>query len=354
MEEMNGAPDLLDLMVQPGFYVDNFIIVRLNAAAEGLLLQPGMDIRPLIESGLEDYLTFQEGCLYLRLRLHQKGIGASVIKQNGADTFLLDTQESDSALQALSLAARELRDPLTSMILGADRLASAISPEDARMQEQLARMNRSLHQMLRLLGNMSDTGCNSPSRKELVNFGRFFDEILEKAGTLVAQAGIQLTYQGLSQELYGLADPEQLERAVWNLLSNAVKFTPQGGLIQIRLTHQKKLLSLHILDSGSGIAQQILGSAFSRYLRQPGIEDSRFGLGLGLVLVRNAAANHGGTVLIRQPEGAGTQVTLTIAIRQSTDTLLRSPVMRVDYAGERDHGLIELSDCLPASAYETK
>lgn len=348
--EKNG---ILDLLIRPGFCVKENKIIQANAAAQGLLLQPGMDVRELLLTGQEEYAAFTGGCLYVTLKLPQNGCGASVTCVDDGDIFVLE-QEADATLQALALAARELRDPLTSMILGADRLASAISPEDARMQEQLARMNRSLHQMLRLLGNMSDTGCNSPSRKELVNFGRFFDEILEKAGTLVAQAGIQLTYQGLSQELYGLADPEQLERAVWNLLSNAVKFTPQGGLIQIRLTHQKKLLSLHILDSGSGIAQQILGSAFSRYLRQPGIEDSRFGLGLGLVLVRNAAANHGGTVLIRQPEGAGTQVTLTIAIRQSTDTLLRSPVMRVDYAGERDHGLIELSDCLPASAYETK
>ena len=36
MEETKGTPDLLDLMVQPGFYVENFTIVRLNAAAEAL------------------------------------------------------------------------------------------------------------------------------------------------------------------------------------------------------------------------------------------------------------------------------------------------------------------------------
>ena len=52
MEDKKEAPDLLDLMIRPGFYVKENRIVRLNAAAEGLLLSPGMDIRPLILSGL--------------------------------------------------------------------------------------------------------------------------------------------------------------------------------------------------------------------------------------------------------------------------------------------------------------
>jgi len=61
--------------------------------------------------------------------------------------------------------------------------------------------------------------------------------------------------------------------------------------------------------------------------------------------------NHGGTVLIDHPRGKGTRVTLTLALRQNTEGSLRSPALRVDYAGERDHGLIELADCLPAELY---
>ena len=66
----------------------------------------------------------------------------------------------------------------------------------------------------------------------------------------------------------------------------------------------------------------------------------------------SAAAAHGGAVLIDQPEGWGTRVTLTIALRRETAEVLRSPIMRIDYAGERDHALTELSDCLPVSLYK--
>ena len=71
-----------------------------------------------------------------------------------------------------------------------------------------------------------------------------------------------------------------------------------------------------------------------------------------MVLIRTAAAHHGGAVLIDQPEGVGTRITMTMAIRQSKQATLRSNVLRVDYAGERDHGLIELSECLPTELYE--
>ena len=73
-----------------------------------------------------------------------------------------------------------------------------------------------------------------------------------------------------------------------------------------------------------------------------------------MVLIRNAAAKHGGTVLVDQPEGSGSRITLTIPIRQDTSGMLRSPVLRVDYAGDQDHGLVELADCLPLDAYFEK
>ena len=345
MEEKNGSPDLLDMMVQPGFYAENHTIVRLNAAAEGLLLSRGMDVRPLIASGLAEYQAFESGCLYLRLRLSQSTVGASVIRKDGMDVFLLDTQESDSALRALSLAARELREPLASIMVS----AGGLTGEDA----QLALLNRGLHQMLRLIGNMSDAGRTpAASRQETTDIGALFSEVFEKAAALAEPAGVAIRYQGLEKQVLCLADREQLERAALNLISNALKFVPAGGTIEANLTQSGKMLRFSILDDGPGFAQNLLGNVFNRYLRQPCIEEGRYGLGLGMVLVRNAAASHGGAVLIDQPEGSGARVTMTMAIRQDTTGTLRSPVLRVDYAGEQDHALVELSDCLPAEVYK--
>ena len=149
-----------------------------------------------------------------------------------------------------------------------------------------------------------------------------------------------------------ITDPLRLNQILLNILSNAIKFTPKGGTVTAKLTRSGRMLRLSVTDSGSGIAQSVRSSVFSRYLRQPALEDSRYGIGLGMVLIRTAAAHHGGAVLIDQPEGAGTRITMTMSIRQSKQATLRSNVLRVDYAGERDHGLIELSECLPTELYE--
>ena len=114
------------------------------------------------------------------------------------------------------------------------------------------------------------------------------------------------------------------------------------------------MLFLTVQDSGSGIAGEIRGNVHTRFLRQPGLEDSRFGIGLGMVMIRSAAAAHGGTVLIDHPQGCGTRITMSMAIRQDTDSMVRSSMLQIDYAGDRDHALIELSNVLPSTPYSAK
>lgn len=354
MEEKIDCLGMLDLMVQPGFCVRNNEIIKVNQAAERLFLTPGGDVRPLLLTGAEEYAAFTEGCLYLSLNISSRSCGASVTRVDGMDVFLLEQDSDVRELRSMALAARELREPLTNVMITADRLFPlSAQNDDPQLKKQVARLNRGLYQMLRIIGNMSDAErCAAVSRQETLELAGLFAEVFEKAETLIAHTGLTLTYKGLSQPVYGLADGEQLERAVLNILSNAIKFTPSGGTIAAELTRKGQMLCLSVRDSGSGIAENVRSSVFSRYLRQPALEDSRYGIGLGMVLIRTAAANHGGAVLIDQPEGTGTRITMTLSIRQSKETVLRSNILRVDYAGERDHGLIELSDCLPAELYE--
>ena len=137
-------------------------------------------------------------------------------------------------------------------------------------------------------------------------------------------------------------------------MPNALKYPPTGGSVAVSLNRQGRMVSLQIRDSGSGIAAEVMGSVFRRFQRQPGIEDGRNGIGLGMVLVRSAAVHHGGTVLIDQPDGQGTRVTMTLAIRQDNSSTLRSPILRVDYAGGRNHTLLELSDVLPPQLFSNE
>ena len=84
------------------------------------------------------------------------------------------------------------------------------------------------------------------------------------------------------------------------------------------------------------------------------MEEPNQGIGLGMVLIRSAAAAHGGTVLVRRMPDGGTSITMTLAIRKKTDSTLTSPILHMDYAGGFDHALMELADVLPPELYQPK
>jgi len=354
MEEKKDSLGILDYMVQPGFIVKDNMITAVNEGAKALFLAPGMELEPLLHTGKEEYQAYSGGCLYLTLSLSGHILGASVTHSDAGDLFAVEQTQDDLELRSMALAARELREPLSNIMITANNLFPLASlQEDPRSKEQAARLNRGLIQMMRIISNMADADRYArSSRQETLDIRAELAEIFEKAGNLTAHTGILLTYEGLSEPVYSLADREQLERAVLNILSNALKFTPKDGSIEAKLSRRGNLLRLTVQDNGEGIAESIRASLFHRYLRQLTLEDSRFGIGLGMVLIRSAAANHGGTVLIDRCDGKGTRITMTMAIRQNTDTMLRSPISRVDYAGGHDHTLLELADCLPLSVFE--
>lgn len=340
----NPNTDLIDLIPAPCFCVREGRIVACNPAAEHLLLPVGSPIAPVLATGAEEYAAFQGGSLYLTLNIGGTVFGASIERRDNTDYFLLEPEGWDQELTALALAARDLRSPLTGLYVAAETLTEKAAPEAPQLNRELARM-------LRVIGNMS-AAASPDFHPELLDVCALYREIFQKAAAQLEIAPRNLRYQVPDRAIFTLADPQLLERAVLNLLSNAAKFTAPNDTITCTLTRTGRMLRLTVQDPGTGIPQELRGSLFRRYLRQPTIEDGRHGIGLGLVLVRSAAARHGGTVLIDSPGSTGTRVTMTMEIRQDLPQRLRSPFLRVDYSCERDHGLIELSDVLPPECYK--
>ena len=349
MEQSYDFSGMLDLIIRPAFAVTDGIITCCNQAARSITVAAGMPVENIIETGSEEYAAMVSGCLYLSLQIEGHSFGASVSRMEGFDVFVLDQEDDQPQLQAFSLAARELREPLANMLIATERLA----PSDSS-SEDLKLLERSLYRMLRLVGNMSDAARyaeQSQPRQELRDITAVIGDVFEKAMALTEGTGITLRFSNYPEPVFSLTDTERLERAVYNMLSNAIKFSNKDGIIEAKLTRHDNKLHLTVYDNGSGIADDILGSVFSRHLRQPGIEESRHGIGLGMFMIRSAASAHGGTVLIEKGTANGTRLTMTLAIRKDLKGNLSSPRLRVDYAGEFDHGLIELADVLPPEAF---
>lgn len=344
MEQLDKF-DMLDLMVSPVFCVKDGHIVKLNEAATHLFLQEGTELSQLLQAGREEYAAYTGGLLWVTLNLNGQNWGAAVTRMGGYDVFTLDQQFDSSELRALALAARDLRLPLANAMLAAQQL-----PESDH--RSLGQLNRGLQQLLRIIGNMSDASGSGPSHcLEALDADSFFREILKKAEHLTENSGKTLQYSGLEETVYLPADRQKLERAVLNMLSNALKFSPAEGCITAELARSGKQLRFSVTDQGCGIQEQILPTLFRRYLREPAIEDTRHGIGLGMLMIRNAAAAHGGAVLADKTPDGGTRITMTLSLEAPPVKTLRCHSLCADYAGELDHALLELSELLPSELY---
>ena len=336
---MKDIAHMLELLERPAFCVEDGVITAANRAALARQIPLGEPVEPLLLTGIGEYREFTRGWLSLRLCCCGVIYNAELSCAERRQIFTLESPDAEEELRMLALTAQVLRAPLGDVMALVEEL-----PEDPD-SERIARIRRGLYQMLRIVGNMS---LHTSPRLEMQDVDAVLRELWEKAETACESRGVELRYRGTSRPLYSNIDAQLLTRAIHNLLSNSLKFAADGGVIELELTGGKKYYRISVRDRGASVGPEL--GLFDHWRREPGIEDGRTGLGLGLKLVQLAAAAHDGTVWFDRMKGEGFQVILSLPINQ--DGMMRSPRYRVSYSGDRDPMLLELSDVLPPEFYK--
>lgn len=129
----------------------------------------------------------------------------------------------------------------------------------------------------------------------------FFEGVAEEGGiTLSLDPPPELTLA---------ADPALVTRALHNVVSNALAATPHGGHVVLRAEQGKLGPTLQVLDDGPGLPRAVRDAFGDRWNRGA---DSR-GHGLGLAIVRNILALHGGSFVLADRPTGGTVAALHFA-----------------------------------------
>jgi signal transduction histidine kinase len=205
----------------------------------------------------------------------------------------------------LSVAAHEIRGPVTSIHLAAQMLNvhEAAAPQRARATSIILREDRRLS---RFVDELLDVGR--------IRAGRFhfdFEEVdlAQVARDVVARLGPELAASGSSisltapSEVPGTWDRMRLEQLIGNLLSNAIKFGG-GEPIEVRVAAAEDWAEVEVNDHGIGISEDLQEQIFRPFER--GVSSRHYGgLGLGLYIVRQIAEGHGGKVRVRSQPGEG-------------------------------------------------
>lgn len=348
MEIKQEIITMLHMLPQPAFLVRDGMVCHANAAAGVYLIREDLPIAELLAEGIEDYAAFSGGSVYLALQLGGIRVGTAVTELENYHLFTLEQPTEQAQLQGMALAAQQIRGSLSAMLAASAEFmpdASAANPESA------GQFYWRVHQLLRRLDNMSDAlhyAQPDGGWMEYTEMAGFLEEILEKAGSLAERGGYTIRYQLPRETICTMADREKIERALLNMLSNAMKFAPRESEILVQLNRRGNRLCLSVAGEG----EHLSGDIYTRFCRQPMLEDPRNGIGLGMALIRATALAHGGAVFTDQPEEGQNRVTLSLPIRRPENPGLRTPIMHMDYAGGYDHCLLELSDVLPPELYQ--
>jgi len=254
---------------------------------------------------------------------------SAVLEDDGAVVAGVMTMEDITALKEfdrqkddfLAAVAHDLRNPLM-IVAGSAQLlqrrARQLTGPDSEIEVfvDLARsMIRTTRRAASIVDELLDLTRMQMQRPILLDRS-FFDlsALVQDAVDELARTTDrhEIHYTGASA--FGWWDRGRLHRVVSNLVENAVKYSPDGGVVEVRVTavDDGAWAELSIVDSGIGIPPDELPSIFKKFYRASNVDGSIDGSGIGLTVAQQITEAHGGALSIESTQGRGTTVSMRL------------------------------------------
>lgn len=213
----------------------------------------------------------------------------------------------------LADVSHELRTPLT-VIKGNVDLIRKLGPDEESLdsiRDEADRLTRMVGDLLTLA--QAESG-KLPLNLQPVDLGELLTDVFQQMRVLAGEK-IKLRLTEIDRVLVN-GDRDRLKQVFINLVSNAIHYTPQGGVVTLRLVREGDSAQVTVSDTGPGIPKEDLPHIFDRFYRA---EKSRTrtktsGFGLGLSIVQAIVQKHGGQVTVSALEGQGTTFTVILPL----------------------------------------
>ncbi len=218
----------------------------------------------------------------------------------------------------LSGVSHELRSPIARIRLALALARDADEPERTEMLDRIEQDTVQLDALLEGILTVArlESGQHKP-KFEQISLNEVIGDVLDDANFEAAATGASISYQG-DGEVKLDGDVGMLHSAIENIVRNAIFYSGKDGKIEIKLETTNGTAAISVRDNGPGVPEQALPLLFKPFYR---VDDSRGtttgGMGLGLAIVRNAVAAHGGTVVARNVSPHGLEVEIRLPITPS-------------------------------------
>ncbi|KGF79350.1 histidine kinase [Massilia sp. JS1662] len=237
------------------------------------------------------------------------------------NTLLASVRQNVNAQKRfIADAAHQLRTPLAGL---KSQTALAIAATDdpaliARLKlvDQSATRGAHLINQLLMLAR-ADPEAAAASDKAPLDMPAFVQEIVAEYVPRALRAQIDLGLDDAAPPADGRllrieANALLLREALTNVIDNAIKYTGRGGEITVRVAPDGDHVLVTVTDNGPGIPEADRARVFERFVRAT---DQGEGCGLGLAIVRDIVAQHGGTVDLQDAAPHGLRVAIRLPRR---------------------------------------
>ena len=195
--------------------------------------------------------------------------------------------------------SHEIRTPMTLIIT--PLLSLMKQDNDPQRHNVYLTIKRNAERILNLINQMMDLrkidkGMMQMRMQETDLIG-FTEDIHNMFKHQAESKQITLSFEHDTDRLPVWIDRKNFDKVIFNILSNAFKFTPAGGKINIKVTHDQQNATIAISDNGEKIPEDKLDRIFERFYQTPSsTNDRNFGTGIGLDLTRSLVELHYGVI----------------------------------------------------------
>lgn len=229
----------------------------------------------------------------------------------------------------ISTLAHELRNPLATLS-NASHLLKGCESASSEMALVVGMVRRQVEFMGRMVDDLLDVARTAAGkvelRKERVALREIIRQAVETCRPSLDQR-TQVLHLLLPEAPIELeADPIRLRQVFINLVQNAAKYTEHGGTIWIKATVEGDEAVVRVQDTGVGIPPEAMPHLFDLFTQAEFASRSQGGLGIGLSVVKDYVALHGGTVQAASDGlGKGSEFTVRLPLPGSGRSGPRDP-----------------------------
>ena len=276
---------------------------------------------------------------HLAVAIYQAQLYAEV--QNQKDTFekrvIERTKELRDTLLASQSASRlrsefidnishELRTPLTCVIGLSGTLLHWFNQEKSlpieKQQLYLKMIQDSGKKLMELINGIIELS-QLESGKSALNFQMFSvlnlaQNVLKELEPIASNkdVNLKLDFQINSDKNKLYADRDRIQQILFHLLGNALKFTPEKGIVILRIWEENNQIVFQVEDTGVGIAKEQFPFLFEAFKQVENTRQRTYeGSGLGLALTKQLVELHNGRIQVESIKGKGSAFTIFIPIQ---------------------------------------